>query len=154
MGDTSKALDALAQWQAETRQQIVNEVGNAVIKALERLGYQPSARPEQEVVRKPRTRKQRQSKFTRTLTRDFRPGSDIERVFTEIQKHPGNKGFQLQALLAMSGTVVHERTLRTCLNRLKTRGYIVQQEKTWFPAAGFAKPAEEQKEKAGQNKLL
>jgi hypothetical protein len=59
----------------------------------------------------------------------------MERVFSASQKHPGNKCFQIQALLAQSGTVIHERTMRTCLNRLKSRGYIEQRgdEKAWFP---------------------
>ena len=58
----------------------------------------------------------------------------MERVFQVIEKHPGNKGFQIQAMLAMSGAVRDERTLRTCLNRLKTKGYIEQRgdEKAWF----------------------
>jgi hypothetical protein len=152
MAAPQTALDALEQWKAETRQQIINEVGSAIMKALDRIGYQPTIGDHQELIRKPRTRKRR-AKFTATLKPDFRPGTDIERVFNEIRKHPGNKGFQLQAMLAMSGHVVQERTMRTCLNRLKTRGYIVQQEKAWFPAKRFSM-TEEQKDKAGQNTLL
>jgi len=129
MADPSKALDALTQWQSEIRQQIVNEIGNAVLKALHKIGFQPEA-DEPHVIRKTRQRKPRKRRAKAT---GFRPGTDMARVFHVIQQHPGNKGFQIQAMLAMSGTVVHERTMRTCLNRLKAKGYIEQREKAWFP---------------------
>jgi hypothetical protein len=68
----------------------------------------------------------------------FRANSDVGRVFDEICKHPGNRGFQLQALLAMSGSVVNERTMRTALNRLKKRGYVEQRaEGAWFPTREY-----------------
>jgi hypothetical protein len=135
MPDPSKALDALTQWQTETRQQIINDVGNAILKALHKIGFQQEA-DEPEVIRKPRPRKPRPPRAK--LRRKLRAGTDMERVFTTIQKHPGNKGFQIQALLAQAGTVIHERTLRTCLNRLKLRGYIEQRgdDKAWFPMEG------------------
>src|SRR5579863_6334853 len=129
MPDPTKALDALTQWQTDTRQQIVNEIGNAILKALHKIGFQSEA-DEPEVIRKPRQRKPRKG---RAKAAGLRPGTDMERVYQQIQKTPGNKGHQIQALLAMQGIVVHERTLRTCLNRLKTRGYIKQQaDKAWY----------------------
>lgn len=139
-------MDALTQWQSETRQQIVNEIGNAVLRALLKIGFQPKAEKTY-VVRQDWSRKSRKR---RTKATGLRPGTDIERVFQVIQKHPGNKGFQIQALLAQSGTVVHERTMRTCLNRLKAKGYIEQRgdEKAWFPTEGHKEA------KAGQKTLL
>jgi hypothetical protein len=127
MPDPSKALDALTQWQTDTRQQIVNEVGNAILKALYKIGFQPDT-DKPEVVRVPKLRKRR-----RVQLRELRPNTDMERVYKIIEGHPGNKGFQIQALLAMQGAVIHERTMRTCLNRLKTRGFIAQgADKAWY----------------------
>src|SRR5690242_222493 len=116
MADTSKALDALTQWQAETRQQIVNELGNAILKALHKLGFDADTTTDPEVAPAPRQRKRR-SRRVRGAGTGIRPGTDLEKVYREIKEHPGNKGFQVQALLAQKGIVVHERTLRTCLNR-------------------------------------
>jgi hypothetical protein len=128
MSDTSKALDALTLWQKDTRQQIVNEIGAALLKALHKIGFQADIEPH--VSPKPRPRKQRTKRVKKS---GLRSGTDMERVYNVIQRLPGNKGFQIQAMLAMEGTVVHERTLRTCLNRLKARGYITQgADKTWY----------------------
>jgi hypothetical protein len=132
MPDPNKALDALTQWQSETRQQIINEIGSAIMKALEKIGYQIDADSDH-VVRAPRRRKRRRAKSANPKQRKLRPGTDMERVFNIIKAHPGNKGHQIQALLATNGAVVHERTMRTCLNRLKTRGYIKQHaDRAWY----------------------
>lgn len=130
MSNPSKALDALTQWQTDTRQQIVNEIGAAILKALHKIGYQQQA-DEPQVIRKRRQRKSRPPRAK--PSRGLRPGTDIERVYQQIQAAPGNKGFQIQALLAQRGIVIHERTLRTCLNRLKTRGFITQHvDRAWY----------------------
>jgi hypothetical protein len=130
MSDTHKGMDAIAKWQADTRQEIVNEIGNAILKALHKIGFQQEA-DKPEVVRKPRQYKSRYAK--RPAGRGYRPGTDMERVYKIIEAHPGNKGHQIQALLAQQGHVVHERTMRTCLNRLKARKYITQQaDKAWY----------------------
>ena len=132
MSDANKALDAIAKWQSDTRQEIINEVGNAILKALHKLGFQAEA-DKPEVIRKPKQRKPKQPRTK--LRRLLRPGTDMERVYQQIQVTPGNKGYQIQALLAQRGIVIHERTLRTCLNRLKTRGFITQlADKAWYIA--------------------
>jgi hypothetical protein len=135
MSDQSKALDVIEQLQAEARQQGIDELGRAIFDVLERFGIWSKPKPYKSVVHRESKSPRGRPRIKRTKRKSLRPGTDMERVFTAIQKHPGNKGFQIQALLAQSGTVIHERTMRTCLNRLKSRGYIEQRgdEKAWFP---------------------
>jgi hypothetical protein len=135
MSDTKKALDALEQWQADTRQQIVNDLGRAVMAALRKIGFGPED-GSPEPVRKPKkaTKAKKQRKAVDRRQTGVGNRGVAGQVLQEVQKHPGNRGFQLAALITMGGKVVNERTVRTALKRLDEAGRIEQREDGgWYP---------------------
>jgi hypothetical protein len=139
MTNPSKALDALEQWQADTRQDIVNRLGFTILDVLMQMGFQP------DVVKKRVAEQSRPLPARRKRRRTSalpRAGSVMDHVLRIIRENPGNRGFQILALAATEGHVINERTMRTALNRLRKNGLITQSGSAWF--------AEESKNKAGQ----
>ena len=59
-----------------------------------------------------------------------REGSDQNAVLQTIRNEPGLRGVDIASKLANS---VHERTVRTSLHRLKTRGLIEPRDGKWWP---------------------
>lgn len=116
---------------AGMQQQIIQGIGDEIMAALVKAGYRPVAGPTVKTsadfgVKVPKA-------VRKAVTFKIRPNTDIERVYNEVKAHPGNRGHQLAALLAMKGVVVHDRTMRTALRRLKLRGFIFQRNEAWFP---------------------
>lgn len=116
---------------ADVRQQAVQAIGDQIVAILVGAGYRPDAvkasKPSADfAVKIPKAAR-------KAVTFKIRPNTDVERVYNEVKAHPGNRGHQLAALLAMKGVVVHDRTLRTALRRLKLRGFIIQRNEAWFP---------------------
>lgn len=134
-----RALEMLTQLETDSYARGVTDTLAAVRTAIDQIAAgskpPPAAReadPEQRAEILTAAEKLQENKP------QFRANSDVGRVFDQIIKHPGNRGFQLQALLAMSGSAVNERTLRTSLNRLKQRGYVEQRsEGAWFPTKEY-----------------
>ncbi len=65
------------------------------------------------------------------LSPEPRPGTDQARVLNDIRAHPGTRG--IDVVNRLNGQV-QERTIRTSLFRLKTRGAIVRNENGWSAA--------------------
>ncbi len=61
-----------------------------------------------------------------------RPATSIGRVRTAIFEKPGMRGVEIVTYLKEKGTPVHERTLRSCLRRLKGRDADMRR-KRWYP---------------------
>ncbi len=110
------AAVAIKAVQDAARQAAVQEIGDAIVDALAKLGYTP-AKSSFGVNVPAKVRKQ--VKFT------IRPGTDVARVVDVIKRFPGRKGHELIVHLAGS---VKERTMRTALRRLRVRGFIEQGE--------------------------
>lgn len=137
----SKYLEqAEKQIAAEARHAAIQEVGEALLAALKRLGFNAEGNAaatwrkvtvidHSNIGSRPRPARRRAS------SAGIRPGTDQARVLNAVRTWPGNKGFQIRTLLAGTGHVIQERTLRTSLRRLsKKRGLIEQREDgTWHP---------------------
>jgi hypothetical protein len=61
-----------------------------------------------------------------------RSGSDQDHVLQIIRQHPGWRGVDIAARLDGK---VHERTVRTSLHRLKTRGLVEPRDGVWWPVS-------------------
>jgi hypothetical protein len=84
----------------------------------------------------------RVTEFIPSPRREPRTGSDQDAVLQIIRSHPGWRGVDIAARLHES---VQERTVRTSLHRLKTRGLIETRDGTWWPVGNFQQEKEPQK---------
>lgn len=64
-----------------------------------------------------------------------RPATAINLVQTMINERPGLKGAEIVRALGKQGTPVLDRTMRSCLRRLKTKGDVRQRAKRWYPVS-------------------
>jgi hypothetical protein len=81
-----------------------------------------------------------------------REGSDQASVLADIHAHPGSRGVDIVNRLKD----VEERTIRTALHRLKTKGLIVNIDGVWFhkDADFLSNRSSEGEEKEGQPTFL
>lgn len=65
----------------------------------------------------------------------YRPGTTIAKVHSFIKSNPGNTGSEIFEMLSLVETGIEERTVRTSLNRLKSKwgGLIENREGKWYP---------------------
>ena len=131
MTNTTKALDALERWKADTRQEIVDEIGHAVLGLLKEIGFRPDFGKGENTEEEQHPQKRRRKRGGK---RAPRPNSTIGIVYRVIAANPGSRGADIVTLAAQSGQPINERTMRTALKRLKDRDYIKQINGVWFPA--------------------
>jgi ribosomal protein S7 len=64
-----------------------------------------------------------------------RPATAINLVKTIIGESPGLKGAEIVRALGSHGTPILDRTMRSCLRRLKASGEVRQRSKRWYPVS-------------------
>lgn len=62
-----------------------------------------------------------------------RPGKALALVNDAIKEKPGLNGVEIVRLLAEKGTPVVERTVRTCLRRLRLAHQVKRRDGRWYP---------------------
>ena len=118
---------------AQAKKAYIQDLGNVLVGWLRDNGYQLEFKPPA-TARKPRGRPPKPKTKKSKVGLMPRVGTNMAHVLEAVRKHPGNRGYQVQALLAQSGHVVNERTIRTALRRLKRRELIeMHTDGGWYP---------------------
>jgi hypothetical protein len=133
MTDKARALAQLAEIQGEARRQAINEIGQIVVDALRKLGFEPQPRRVHNPLRNRHAEANGKQRGTP------RSNSGQARVLRIIQQHPGSRGFQIVVRSAETGRAINERTVRTALARLKKRGNIEMHDDGGWHAIGGQK---------------
>lgn len=117
---TEEFFRLVRQLEAEAYDRGWRDAIAAVTARADELRRQPAAdagRPETVKIAKPRGR----------------PAKALGLVKSIITEYPGKTGVEIVAALESRGTPVAERTVRTCLRRLRLTRAIHQREGRWYP---------------------